>query len=339
MQAPQVEKPFSFFPSKYSQCNMRVLPMQSSFQIKRHATSLLGSTLAASLMLMPLSALAETTTLKLRPVQKESKTTTKTYYSSGNTASSQNAYDYDATPNPTFDPNTSRNSEALNNNANRNYESNVVAPNTNLAFPTANTPVNADPNASENYLRGRLVSLPKGTLMSVHVDNQLTASASHPGDPVTATLENDVYSNDEVAIPAGSQVKGQVSAVNAPGHLGKHGELDVRFDTIKLPDGKVLTMPAHVVTQDQSGTLKGDTYTKDVFKGVGWTAGGAAAGTIVGTAAGGLVGAAGAGAVLGLGVGVLGGLGYAAARKGHDVIVSSGSRMSIMIDSPVTFNN
>jgi hypothetical protein len=302
---------------------------------------LLSSSLALSLLFMPLSALADTTTLKLRPLQKESKTSSKTYYSSPKTPNNQDAYDYYNTlpsnSNPTFDPNTSRNSAAVNTSANRSYAVETPA-NTNLSMPTADVPVNADGNSGD-YLRGHLVSLPKGTLMSVHVDNQITASASHTGDPVTATLENDVYSNDEIAIPAGSQLKGQVTAVNPPGHLGKHGELDVRFDTIKLPDGKVLTLPAHVVTQDQSGTLKGDTYTKDVFKGVGFGAGGAAVGTLAGTAAGGLVGAAGAGAVLGLGIGALGGIGYAAARKGHDVVVSSGSRMSIMIDSPVTFNN
>jgi|GEM_PF-1588469 len=309
-------------------------------QSMRHFNAALCSCIALSIVLAPMSAMAENTTLKLRPLQKESKNKN---YAAPKTASTEDAYntynELPNTPNPTFDPNLSKNNGVYSDpTANTStYSNNTSAQN--MSFPTANTPVNADNTPSENYLHGRLVSLPKGTLMSVHVDNQLTASASHPGDPVTATLENDVYTNDEVAIPAGSQVKGQVSSVNAPGHLGKHGEIDIRFDTIKLPDGKVLTMPAHIVTQDQTGTLKGDTYTKDVFKGIGIGAGGAAAGTIVGTAAGGLIGAAGAGALFGLGVGALGGLGYAAARKGHDVVVSSGSRMSIMLDSPVTFNN
>jgi hypothetical protein len=311
---------------------------QFDFSVRR-VNAVVGSCLALSFLLTPLSAMADNTTLKLRPLQKESKNKSYTAPKTTSTSDAYNTYnELPDSPNPTFDPNLSKNSGAYND-PNNGYTANSMPANNNAAFPTVNTPVNADGVPSENYLHGRLVSLPKGTLMSVHVDNQLTASASHPGDPVTATLENDVYTNDEVAIPAGSQVKGQVSSVNAPGHLGKHGELDIRFDTIKLPDGKVLTMPAHIVTQDQSGTLKGDTYAKDVFKGVGIGAGGAAAGTIVGTAAGGLIGAAGAGALFGLGVGALGGIGYAAARKGKDVVISSGSRMSIMLDSPVTFNN
>lgn len=197
---------------------------------------------------------------------------------------------------------------------------------------------NPSSSSASNTLHGRIISVPKGTLLSVHIDHPVSASSAHAGDPVTATLENDIYASDAIAIPAGSQLMGQVATVNEPGHMGRHGEIDVRFDSAKLPDGRVITMPAHIVTQDQSGMLKGDTYTKDVFKGVGIAAAGTGVGTLMGTAAGGLIGSVGGGALFGLGIGALGGLGYAVARKGKDVVVAGGSRMSLMVDSPITIN-
>ncbi|WP_373531959.1 hypothetical protein [Vampirovibrio sp.] len=188
-------------------------------------------------------------------------------------------------------------------------------------------------------LKGRLASVPKGTLLTIHTDQPITTYAAHMGDPITATLENDVYVNDAVAIPAGSQVLGQVANVNSASHLGKHGDIDVRFDSIKLPDGRVMAINAHIVTKDQTGVLKGDTYAMDIAKGVGIAAGATGVGTLMGTAAGGLLGSVGTGALFGLGVGALGGMGYALARKGKEVVVPAGSRLSVMVDTPVTVNN
>lgn len=192
---------------------------------------------------------------------------------------------------------------------------------------------------SNMMLRGRVISIPKGTLLTIHTDHPISSAGSHIGDPINATLENDVYVNDAIAIPAGSQVMGQVASVDDADRLGKHGEIDVRFDSVKLTDGRVIPIHAHIVTKDNTGVLKGNTYTMDVLKGVGIAAGATGVGTLMGTAAGGLLGATGAGALFGLGVGALGGMGYAVARKGKDVILPAGSRMSVMIDTPVTFNN
>lgn len=187
-------------------------------------------------------------------------------------------------------------------------------------------------------LQGRLVSIPQGTLMSVNLNQPISSYGAHIGDQVSATLENAVYVNDSVAIPAGSQIMGQVASISPATRLGKHGEVDVRFDSVKLPDGRVLPIQAHVVTKDSSGVLKGDTYTMDIIKGVGIAAGGTGVGTLMGTAAGGLLGATASGALFGLGVGALGGMGYALARKGKDVVVPAGARMSVMMSTPVTIN-
>jgi hypothetical protein len=274
----------------------------TQFKLNAFAKSLISANLALGFVLAPAVALADGT-LQLKPLQDTNVYTNNAYGANNNTYG-----------------------------------------NTNSGYGTSNGYGNDYYNSgSYSYdnttLRGRLVSIPKGTLLTIHTDQPITSYAAHVGDPITATLENDVYANDAVAIPAGSQVLGQVANVNSATHLGKHGDIDVRFDSVKMPDGRVVAINAHVVTKDQSGVLKGDTYTMDVAKGVGIAAGATGLGTLMGTAAGGLLGSVGTGALFGLGVGALGGLGYAAVRKGKDVVVPAGSRLSVMVDTPVTVNN
>lgn len=203
------------------------------------------------------------------------------------------------------------------------------------------------PNATSIYqpetvfpLRGRVSTVPQGTLMMIRLDQPVNSSTAKMGEVVTATVESPIFVNDTVAIPAGSQIIGHVASVDAPGHVGKHGSLDIRFDAIKAGDYNSNPIPirAHIDNGAKDGVLKGDTYTKDVIKGVGIAGAGAGVGTLAGLSAGSLIGSAGAGAVFGLGVGALGGIGYAMLRKGKDVQIPSGSRMSVTLDQPVTVN-
>lgn len=284
---------------------------------KKHSKAILTANLALSLLLAPALAFADSN-MQLKPLQDTTvySNTNPSTYANPAAANTSGAY---STANTTTTGNTFNNANGgygLSNYGNDYYN-----------------------GSSTTTIQGRLVSIPKGTMLAIHTDQPITSFAAHMGDPVNATLENDVYVNDAVAIPAGSQVLGQVSSVNGAGHLGKHGVLEVRFDSVKLPDGRVVPINAHIVTKDQSGVLKGDTYAMDIAKGVGIAAGSTAAGTLMGTAAGGLLGSVGTGAVFGLGVGALGGMGYAMARKGKEVIVPAGARMSVVIDSPVTVNN
>lgn len=277
----------------------------TQFKLNAFAKSLISANLALGVVLAPAVALADGT-LQLKPLQD-----TNVY--------NNNAYgSTDPYGNSGYGTSNGYGNDYYNYNSNNN--------NTGYGYDNAT-------------LRGRLVSIPKGTLMTIHTAQPITSYAAHVGDPITATLENDVYVNDAVAIPAGSQVLGQVANVNNATHLGKHGDIDVRFDSIKMPDGRVVPITAHVVTKDQSGILRGDTFAMDIAKGVGVAAGATGLGTLMGTAAGGLLGSVGTGALFGLGVGALGGLGYAAVRKGKDVIVPAGSRLSVMIDTPVTVSH
>lgn len=199
----------------------------------------------------------------------------------------------------------------------------------------------ADPYASSTpaTIYGRVASIPKGTVLTVTVESPISSLTGRMGDAVNAVVENDIYVNDAVVVPAGSQVLGEVVSVTPAGHVGRHGVLDVRFSSIKLPNGHAMPIIAHIVTGDESGVLKGDSFLTDMAKGVGISATGAGVGTLMGTAAGSLLGSVGTGAVFGLGVGALGGMGYALARKGKEVIIPSGSRLGVRIDTATTVSN
>ncbi len=193
--------------------------------------------------------------------------------------------------------------------------------------------------SQQTPLRGNVSTLPKGTTMILKLDQPLSSYSSALGENITATLENDLFVNGNVAIPAGSNVVGQVVEINRAGRMGRHGDLDVRFHQIKTPNGMVVPIQGHIITEDNTGRLKGNSFKVDLAKGIGVAAGGTGIGAVTGVALGGLLGVAGTGAVLGTGVGALAGIGYAVARKGKDVVMQSGTRMSIKVDEDINFNH
>lgn len=187
-------------------------------------------------------------------------------------------------------------------------------------------------------LRGRISTIPKGTTMMIKLDQPVSSFSTNMGDAISATLESDIYANDAVIVPAGSEMLGQVANVSRAGRLGKHGEIDVRFFSIKTPDGVVVPIRAHVITKDESGILKGNSYTMDVFKGVGITAGSTVLGAALGTASGSLLGSVTTGVLFGTAMGGIAGATYALMRQGKDVVIPSGARLSVVADQPTTTN-
>jgi len=192
-------------------------------------------------------------------------------------------------------------------------------------------------NSDEVPLRGRVMALPKGTMVMIKLD-QPVSSSSKVGDPVSATVEGDVSYDGQVVIQAGSVLEGAVASVSPAGHLSKPGALEVQFYMVKTATGTNIPIRSHIVTADNTGILKGDTTQAQVLKTAGAAAGVTAAGTLMGTAAGSILGSVGGGAAFGLAAGGLAGLGYAVVREGKDVVLPQGARMSIILDQPVAVN-
>lgn len=84
-----------------------------------------------------------------------------------------------------------------------------------------------------------------GTIIHVRLLDQLSTANNQPGDTFRSRVTQDVYEDGNVVIPAGSEINGTVVRVSS-GSFGAGGYMDLRPDTVTLPDGKRYRMYAMV---------------------------------------------------------------------------------------------
>lgn len=186
-------------------------------------------------------------------------------------------------------------------------------------------------------LQARIATVPAntrftGTLSGATISSEL----NKVGDELILNVDQPLSSSDnQVIIPAGSKIIGKIVAVEPAGRTGKNAELDISFNEIVTPDNQRYPIQGSIATED--GLLRGGTTQGRVLKALGTTAIGAGLGAALGTAMGPLSGGkAGKGAVYGTAVGAGAGAIGAALQKGKDVTISSGDKLEIKLDQPIT---
>jgi len=92
-----------------------------------------------------------------------------------------------------------------------------------------------------------------GTTIRARLLDRLSTNESREGQPFHTRVTSDVYQNDQVLIPAGSEIDGRVMQVST-GHFGGHGSMVLHPETVILPNGTQLKMYAQL-----SGTLGSNT--------------------------------------------------------------------------------
>ena len=146
------------------------------------------------------------------------------------------------------------------------------------------------------------------------------------------------YNNIKVA-SAGSTLNGTVVKCKKAGIGNRNGQIEIRFTSIRTPEGYNIPVSGVIATTDGSGGLNGGA-TKESAKDYGKNiAIGAAGGAILGTAMGPLSGGeVGKGAVYGTAVG--GGLGLlnAARQSGEDVQIPANAQIQVSFDQPITLS-
>jgi len=196
------------------------------------------------------------------------------------------------------------------------------------------------------YRQGRVALAPAGQVIPVTLQTSISTQVAHTGDLIQANLTQNLNLGDSI-IPAGSVVIGQVTDAEAGHRLAHSGELGIKFNRIRTPDGTETPISAHLVgaltkhaQAGQTDVYRGEGLSNKVgsvaFRGGIGAGGGAALGTAVGAIAGGGHGA-GMGAWSGAAIG--GGLGVADSlllRKGKDVTVPSGTVLQLQLDAPVS---
>ncbi|HEX6496371.1 MAG TPA: BON domain-containing protein [Acidobacteriaceae bacterium] len=183
------------------------------------------------------------------------------------------------------------------------------------------------PYGSQNrpYVAPQLSSTPltiqPGTLFSIRTSEPLDSRRLKGGESFQATLAQDMYQGQYLAIPRGAVVQGSVIGVKKPGDIRGSAGFALQITSLTLGG--------------QTYPVSTDTFATDTRGKGGYTAantvGGAAIGALIGAVAGGGPGAA-IGAVAGGGVGLAG----SAASAGPRSIMPPETLLTFHLKAPLT---
>jgi hypothetical protein len=165
-------------------------------------------------------------------------------------------------------------------------------------------------------VQGR-VEIPAGTEVDVRLETGLTSDTAQPEDRVEATTLIDLYSGNQVIVPAGSTLTGWVTSVNRASRTDRKGSLTVEFNRLRI-SGRTYDTRAYVTQALESEGIKGE-------------AGRIGAGSAVGAIIGGILGGV-KGAIAGI---LIGGGGVIAATEGKDVHLPEGTVLRVRFEGSV----
>lgn len=197
---------------------------------------------------------------------------------------------------------------------------------------------------SETQIPKDVVRVEPGTHILLSMINSVSTKQAVVGDRIYLETAFPILADNRIVIPQGSWVTGTITEVKRPGHVKGRGSLQVRFDSLTLPNGITKTFRSDLGAIDprsdetleregskikSAGNKKGDT---------GTVVGASTAGTVIGAGIGGAAGHAGTGGAIGAGAGAAAGLIGVLATRGPDAVLTKGSTVEMVLDRPLTFD-
>lgn len=165
-------------------------------------------------------------------------------------------------------------------------------------------------------LRPEPITIPDGATLSLTLETALSSAASTSGDFVVARLAEGVRVGERVVAPAGSEVRGRVTAAVPSGRVKTRARLAFAFDTLVL-EGK-----EHSIGTGPIDITAGSTHKKDAATiGIG-----AGAGALIGAIAKG-----GKGAAVGTLIGGAAGTGVVLTNTGNEIRLGTGTRVTVRL--------
>lgn len=164
-------------------------------------------------------------------------------------------------------------------------------------------------------------TLPAGTLLSLVLESPLSTVTSSEGDSVLAKLAEDVKLGETVVAPAGSELRGRVTAAVRSGKVKGLARLAFQFESLRVK-GRVVAVATTPIDITAANTKK-----KDAAIIGGATAGGAIIGAIIDGKKG---------AAIGAGVGAAGGTGTVLATRGKEVELEAGRSLTVTLTAAAT---
>jgi hypothetical protein len=168
--------------------------------------------------------------------------------------------------------------------------------------------------------RGGL-EIPAGTEIDVRLSNTLDSGIAKVEDRFEGTTLVDVNVNGRTAVPAGSVVRGVVTAVEPATRTNRTAKMTVSFDQITV-NGRAYPLRGTVTQAIEGEGIKGEAARIGTGAGVG---------AIIGGILGGFKGA-----LAGI---LIGGGGTIAATEGKEVELPQGSVLRVRVDAPLTITN
>jgi hypothetical protein len=102
-------------------------------------------------------------------------------------------------------------------------------------------------------VRAEDLLLPKGTQITLQLNDTLSTASNMEGDEFTAVVANPVYLDGLIVIPRGSVVTGSVSRILRADRLKGKAVLDLMFQSIRIPGHKQSDFAATLIRIDPAG--------------------------------------------------------------------------------------
>jgi type IV secretion system protein VirB10 len=184
-----------------------------------------------------------------------------------------------------------------------------------------------------------------GAHILLNMINSISTKTALVGDRIYLETAFPVIANGRIVIPQGSWVTGTITEVKRPGRAKGKGQLQVKFDSIVLPNGSARNFNADIGALDarNSESLKREENKingpGDKKGDVGTVVRTAEAGTVIGSGIGAASGSLARGAGIGVAGGAAAGLLGVLLTRGPDATLPKGSTVEMVLDRPLVFNS
>lgn len=179
-------------------------------------------------------------------------------------------------------------------------------------------PATTVPTAPVQVGESRPGVIPAGQEIDVRLQSTLSSETAKTEQRFETTTVVDLTQDGRVLVPAGSVLRGVVSAVKPAGRVDRTGSLTLSFDQLRAR-GRSTPIRATATQVFESGGIREEKGTAGVGAGVGGVIGG-----ILGGVKGAILGA------------VIGAGGAIAATDGKDIELPAGTIIRVRLDSPVS---
>ncbi|HTV58489.1 MAG TPA: hypothetical protein VMJ93_06425 [Verrucomicrobiae bacterium] len=87
------------------------------------------------------------------------------------------------------------------------------------------------------------ITVPAGTHVELALTSAVWTKSAKPGDPIYAVTDFPVLVNNQIAIPPGTYVQGQIDSLTKPGWLSPHAQFQMHFSKLIFANGYTVSLP------------------------------------------------------------------------------------------------